>query len=143
VRLFLDSSVVLAACGRPVGASRRVIDLAPAMGWMLLTSAYVAAEVERNLAARLPPAARREWRRLRSGLERVPDILTLDRAALFASGKDRPVLFTAAAFGDGLLTLDRADFGALMASGFYGLPVLTPGAFLARERDAGRLPVDV
>lgn len=139
MRLFLDSSVVLAACGRPTGASRRVIDLAPTMGWTLLTTAYVVAEVERNLAARLPAAARREWRRLRPGLERVPDVLTIDRPALFTSGKDRPVLFTAAAFSDALLTLDRADFGALMASGFYGLPVLTPGAFLARERDAGRL----
>lgn len=44
------------------------------------------------------------------------------------------------AFSDLLLTLDRADFGSFMQTGFYGLPVLTPGEFLRRERAAGRLP---
>ena len=56
------------------------------------------------------------------------------------AAKDRPVLFTAAAFSDVLLSLDRADFGGLMQTGFYSLQVLTPGEFLRRERAAGRLP---
>lgn len=38
-----------------------------------------------------------------------------------------------------LLTLDRGDFGGLMNQPFYGLLVLKPGAFLERERAAGRL----
>ena len=88
MRLFLDSSVVLAP-GRPSGASHLVIDLAPRMGWTLLTTAYVIAEVEKNLAARLPAAARREWRRVRPGLEQVADVLTLDRPALFAAARSR------------------------------------------------------
>ena len=58
---------------------------------------------------------------------------------VFGPSKDRPILFTAAAFGDVLLTLDRNDFGPLMGTGFYGLAVLTPGNFLRRERAAGRL----
>ena len=50
---------------------------------------------------------------------------------MFGPAKDRPVLFTAAAWAEVLLTLDRGDFGALMGSGFYGLDILTPGDFLA------------
>ena len=38
-----------------------------------------------------------------------------------------------------LLTLDRTDFAAVMAAGFYGLPVMKPGDFLSRERAVGRL----
>jgi hypothetical protein len=66
-------------------------------------------------------------------------VLTLDRAAVFPAGKDRPVLFGALAWADVLLTLDRADFGALLGGEFYGLHVLSPAAFLRRERSAGRL----
>ena len=58
---------------------------------------------------------------------------------VFPASKDRPVLFGALAWADALLTLDRGDFGGLLGGEFYGLPVLTPGAFLARERSAGRL----
>jgi hypothetical protein len=63
----------------------------------------------------------------------------MDRPVVFGPAKDRPVLFTAAAWAEVLLTLDRGDFGAFMPKGFYGLPVLTPGDFLAKERAAGRL----
>jgi hypothetical protein len=69
----------------------------------------------------------------------VRDVWTVDRPAVFGSAKDRPVLFTAAAWAEVLLTLDRGDFGALMGTGFYGLDILTPGDFLERERAAGRL----
>ena len=56
-----------------------------------------------------------------------------------ASTKDRPILFSALAWWEGLATLDRGDFGALFGGTFYGLPILTPGMFLDRERVAGRL----
>lgn len=139
MRVFLDSSVVLAACGRITGGSRRVCDLAARQGWRLLTSEYVVREVERNLAGRFPPAASAEWQRLAPSLERVRDVTTFEWPVVFGAGKDRPVLFTAAAFAEVLLTLDVADFGPLMHSGFYGLAVLTPGNFLRCERAAGRL----
>ncbi len=73
MRLFLDSNVVLAACGRPTGASRYVFHLAPQMGWSLLTSAYVVKEVEKNLSLRLPASALSEWRQLDPMLGRVAD----------------------------------------------------------------------
>ena len=40
MRLFLDSSVVLAACGRVAGASHTVFELARGQGWRLLTVGY-------------------------------------------------------------------------------------------------------
>ena len=138
MNLFLDASVVLAACGRPAGASRAVFDMAARNGWTLMMSGYVLSEVTRNLP-RLPAPAASDWTQLRPLLAPVRDVWTLDRPAVFGPAKDRPVLFTAAAWAEVLLTLDRGDFGAFMETGFYGLHVLTPVDFLERERSARRL----
>jgi len=139
MRLFLDSSVVLAACGRAAGASHAVFDLAGAQGWRLLTCDYVLREVERNARERLPANALLEWQKLRPALSVVSDELTHPWPVVFSAAKDRPVLFTAASMADVLLTLDRADFGAVMTTGFYGLSVMKPGDFLQRERALGLL----
>jgi hypothetical protein len=138
VNLFLDASVVLAACGRPGGASRAVFDMASRNGWTLMSSPYVVSEVTRNIP-RLPAPAPHDWAQLRTALVAVRDVWTMDRPAVFGPAKDRPVLFTAAAWAQALLTLDIGDFGAVMGRGFYGLDVIMPGDFLARERAAGRL----
>jgi hypothetical protein len=69
----------------------------------------------------------------------MDDVLTLERPSVFSAVKDKPVLFGALAWADALLTLDRADFGKLIGTSFYGMPVLRPGDFLARQRGAGRL----
>ena len=139
MKLFLDASVLLAACGRPAGGSHAVCDLAAGQGWRLLTSNYVMHEVEKNVRLRLPASAQGEWERLKPLLEVTADVVTFDWPVVFPAAKDRPVLFTAAATADVLLTLDRADFGPVMAAGFYGLAMLRPGDFLRRERAAGRL----
>jgi predicted nucleic acid-binding protein len=138
VNLFLDASVVLAACGRQGGASRAVFDMASGNGWTLMTSPYVISEVTRNLP-RLPVQASHDWARLRTTLVAVRDVWTMDRPAVFGPAKDRPVLFTAAAWAQTLLTLDGGDFGVVMRTGFYGLDVIMPGDFLERERAAQRL----
>ena len=138
MKLFLDASVLLAACGRPAGGSHAVCDLAATQGWRLLASDYVIREVEKNVRLRLPSAAHHEWQRLRPTLEVVTDVLTFDWPVVFPATKDRPVLFTAAATAD-VLTLVRADFGGLMGVGFYGRPVMTPGDFLRRESAVGRM----
>jgi hypothetical protein len=103
-----------------------------------MTSPYVVAEVVRNLPRVLPPAEQ-DWPRLRASLLGVRDVWTIDRPAVFGPAKDRPILFTAAAWAEVLLTLDHRDFAPLMEAGFYGLDVVTPGNFLVRERAAGRL----
>lgn len=103
----------------------------------MLASPYVVAEVLANLS-NLHAGAGAEWERLRDDVALMDDVLTLDRAVVFEPAKDRPILFTALAWSNVLLTLDRGDFGALIGSEFYGLSILTPGMFLEREREAGR-----
>lgn len=139
MRLFLDTSVLLAASGSDQGASREVFRLAPNCGWNLLATPYVLDELLANLP-KLPPTATGDWTRLRPSITLMDDVLTLDRIVVFEPAKDRPILFSALAWSDVLLTLDRGDFGALLDTTFYGLHILTPGMFLERERAAGHLP---
>ena len=138
MNLFLDASVILAATGSDVGASREIFRRAVTNRWTLIATPYVVDEVDRNIP-KLPPNALAQWAQLRPSLVVMEDVITLDRPAIFESAKDRPVLFSALAWADVLLTLDRDDFGALLGQSFYGLHVLRPGMFLERERAAERL----
>jgi len=133
VRIFLDTSVLLAACGSSTGASRELFRLASERDWSLVASPYVLSEVEHNLAD-LPGDAVGTWEILGKELSIWPDVLTMNFPVVFSVSKDRPVLFTAIAWADVLLTLDRKDFGALIGTGFYGLAIQTPGIFLHRQR---------
>lgn len=138
MKLFLDTSVLLAACGSARGSSRAIFDYAPAQGWELLASPWVIDETVRNLS-KLPPTAAGEWPGLRGRLVMVDDVLSLDRPLIFRVRKDKPVLLSALAFANALLTLDSADFIGLLGRHFYGLPLLAPSEFLEDERSAGRL----
>lgn len=138
MNLFLDSSVLLAACGSTAGASSEIFRRSPDNNWALIVTPYVIEEVSQNLG-HLPTSAMPEWARLRPLVLVMDDVVTLDRPDIFGPAKDRPILFSALAWADILLTLDRNDCGGLMDQTFYGLHVSKPGAFLERERSAGRL----
>ena len=138
MRLFLDTSVLLAACASRGGASREIFRRCREQGWRLVSTPYATEEVTRNLP-KFPVAASSEWVRLRPHLRIRDNVLTLDRPVVFPPGKDRPILFGALAWADVLLTLDRGDFASLLGTTFYSLLVLKPGVFLKRERAAGRL----
>ena len=140
MKLFLDASTLLAACGSASGSSRAIFHLAEQARWTLVTSPYVVSEVLRNLP-KLPPAAAADWVRLRQELTIVDDVVSLDRPVIFAASKDRPILFTALASAQALLTLDREDFADLIGGHFYGLQVRLPFEFLEQERAAGRLKI--
>ena len=133
MKLFLDTSVLLAAAGSAAGASREVFRLASARSWKLITSPYALDEAAANVA-RLSARAAVDWPHLRTALIIKEDVLTLDRLAVFAPAKDRPILFSALAWADVLLTLDRSDFQGLLGSSFYGLGIRTPGQFLSADR---------
>lgn len=120
------------------GASREVFHLAGWQGWTLLVSPWVLRETRLNLASKPLPSAR-AWTMLRTMLVVEDDELTFDWPVAFAASKDKPVLFSALACADVLLTLDRRDFGELLGKTIYGLRVLTPGEFLRGEREAGRM----
>ncbi len=138
MKLFLDTSVLLAACGSARGSSHTLFSYAPANGWTLMTSLWLVAEVVRNLR-KFPPSATHQWLRFRPQLTLVDDVVSLNQAVVFPVSKDRPVLLTALASAQVLLTLDRSDFAGFLGSHFYGLPLLEPAEFLERERNAGRL----
>jgi predicted nucleic acid-binding protein len=138
VRLFLDSSVVVSASLSATGASREVFRHAVSQGWQLLVSPWVLREVRDNLAGK-PPEATRAWIALRADTTVEGDELVFDWPIVFEASKDKPVLFTALACADILLTLDRRDFLGLLGETIYGLKIETPGHFLRTERESGRL----
>ncbi len=138
MKLFLDTSVLLAACGSQEGASWAIFQAATAQGWSLLASPWVIGEVTRNLQ-KFSTTGTSEWLRLRPQLVVVDDVVSLDRALVFPVSKDRPVLLTALAYANILITLDRADFMGALGAQCYGMPILLPYDFLGRERASGWL----
>jgi len=87
VKLFLDTSVLLAAAGSAKGASRAVFDYAEPHHWTLVTSRYCLAEVAKNLS-KLPPEAGRLWSHtLSHRLTVVMDAMTLNKSLALARGK--------------------------------------------------------
>jgi len=67
------------------------------------------------------------------------DVVSHGWIVVFPATKDRPVLLTALASAQVLLTLDRDDFRGILGSHFYSMPILFPAEFLIAERKAGRL----
>lgn len=140
MKLFLDTSVLLCACGSGTGASRYLIEEATTHGWRLITSAYCIEETQRNLG-KLPPPATAAWKtNISPLLGVVDDRVSLDKPLIFAKSKDRPVVITAlAAECAWLLTLDEGDFHRRLGRQVYALGIATPGEFLARQRRRGKI----
>jgi predicted nucleic acid-binding protein len=140
VRIFLDTSVLLAAAGSSRGASRFLITQADAHGWELVSSDYCAEEARRNLP-KLGRSAAAAWRTaIAPSLRLARASLALDKPLVFPKAKDRPVVITALATrAEWLLTLDEADFRGKLGREVYGLRIATPGEFLREQRARGVL----
>lgn len=140
MRLFLDSSALLAAAGSVQGASRFVITEAASHDWELISSDYCAEETRRNLS-KLRPAAAKVWQKqLAPRVRFVRTTVALDKPLVFPKAKDRPVVITAlASRADWLLTLDEGDFQTKLGREIYGLRLATPGEFLLEQRALGAL----
>jgi predicted nucleic acid-binding protein len=139
MRIFLDTSVLLAASASSSGASRYVFDRARRNSWMLLATPHVVEEVLQNLND-LPPAVFEGWTAIRLQLFLMDDVPILDGQVIISDpAKDRPVLFGALAWASILLTLDQHDFASLLGKTIFGLQILEPSVFLQQERNAGRL----
>ncbi len=133
MRVFLDSSVLLSACGSEKSLSRLVTELAAERGWHLVSAAYCRAETSRNLG-KISSNARQCWPDIETKVEWVPNALTSKRPLLLIASKDKPVLISAlAAHCEVLLTLDKTDFGILLGTEVYGMKVSTPRDFLIRH----------
>jgi predicted nucleic acid-binding protein len=130
VRVFLDSSVLLSACGSGKSLSRLITEIAPERGWCLVSASYCHAETSRNIG-KLGVDANLKWPDLQNQIEWVPNALTSKKPLLLTASKDKPVLISAlAAKSDVLLTLDKGDFGLLLGTTVYGMRVSTPRDFL-------------
>jgi len=138
--LFLDTSVLISACGSKNGASRHICESATSHGWRLITSGYCRSETLRNLP-RLGTQGLSAWDEyVEPRIEFVPDVISLDKALAFEKAKDRPVLISAlAANAEFLLTLDRTDFHRALGTQVYGMSVRTPAEFLMEQRSLGRI----
>lgn len=140
MRLFLDTSVLLAAAGSAKGASRFVVTQAKLLGWELVSSDYCAEEARRNLP-KLGGVAATSWRRqVAPRLHLVRADVALDKPLVLDKAKDRPVVITALATRSAwLLTLDEADFHGKLGGEVYGLRHASPGEFLLEQRSLGAL----
>jgi predicted nucleic acid-binding protein len=134
VRVFLDTSVLLAASGSATGASRALIALAAKHRWTLLSCQYCRTETLRNLAKVGPGAEQVFLKEIESAVRFVKDRVALEKPLVFPVSKDRPVVITALAEKcTVLLTWDRADFHGQLGNQVYGMLIRTPGDWLADE----------
>ena len=140
MRLFLDTSVLLAASGSGKGASRFVVTEAAAHGWELVSSDYCDEETRRNLP-KVGRSAATAWKNeIAPRVRFVRASVALDKPLVFPKAKDRPVVITALAVrSDWLLTLDVGDFHSKLGREVYGLRIATPGEFLVEQRAQGVL----
>ena len=130
MRVFLDSSVMLSACGSGKSLSRLITEIAPERGWRLISASYCRAETSRNIG-KLGANANLKWPELQTKIEWVSNAHTSKKPLLLTASKDKPVLISAlAAKSDVLLTLDKGDFGLLLGTTVYGMRVSTPRDFL-------------
>ena len=138
MRLFLDSSVLLAASGSSKGASRFLLQEAATLGWELISSDYCEEETRRNLS-KLGRSASTAWKNAIAPKVRfVRADYALDKPLVFPKAKDRPVVITAlAARAAWLVTLDEGDFHTKLGVEVYGLRIATPGEFLLVQRAKG------
>jgi predicted nucleic acid-binding protein len=138
VELFLDTSVLLSACGSSKGASRYIIESAAEHHWKIKSAHYCREETLRNLQKLGAAAAIFFTESLDQRIDWQLNALTADDVIVFEKAKDRPVLISALACKpDVLLTLDRADFHDRLGAQFYGIAIRTPGEWLMELREQG------
>lgn len=133
-RVFIDSDVLIAGAASTRGASHLVLRLGELGLIDLVSSAQVRAEVERNLATKVP-AALPAFQLLADAACRWIDDLDKQQSAAvrgWAHPKDAPILAAAVASGcEWLLTFNTKDFrprGGLIR-------VLAPGDFIQALRE--------
>ena len=133
MRVFLDTSFLIAAAGSKRGLPRLLFEKGCQLQWEFGTSLYCEEEVNRNIHK---VAGTDYWlSTLRPALEIFPTELVLDLPLVFDASKDRPVLISAlGSRAQYLLTLDREDFAYLLGTEVYGLKVRTPLTFVGEVR---------
>lgn len=139
-RIFVDASVLFAACYSKVGASRALFQMAARGEVALVISEHVLMEVEKNLRQKAPAA----WPTFRELLNLVaaevvvkPSLQEVKSAAAYTALKDAPIVAAALnAEVDYLVTWDRKHFvNDPKVAQESGLAIVTPDRLVAILRE--------
>jgi predicted nucleic acid-binding protein len=131
LRIFFDTSFIIAAAGSEKGLPRFIFEQGRRSGWELVTSLYCEEEVNRNIHKVDGGAF---WlAEIRPTLRIHATEVVLNYPLVFEATKDRPVIISAlGSQAEYLLTLDHSDFAALLDTEVYGMRIRLPSSF-ARE----------
>jgi len=137
IRVFLDSSALIAACGSASGASHAVIVMAEIGLFKVVISEQVVDECERNLMKKLPkalPVFRQIISTIAPEILPNPSTTEIEQWVAIIEPKDAPIL-PAAVVGqvNRLLTLNTKDFTPEV-SAQSGLLIQTPSEFIQQIR---------
>jgi putative PIN family toxin of toxin-antitoxin system len=134
VRVFIDTSVLIAGLASEAGASGAVLDLCEAGLVQMVVSRQVLVEADRNFSAKLPDLVdsfRRFIRDLRPLMVEDPPVELVERTAKVVNLKDAPILAAAqSSESDYLITLDKKHFLKVRDQVELPLSVVTPEEFL-------------
>jgi len=136
VRVFLDSNVILSGFISDRGAPRIILDILCLKLPFLqgITGRYNIAEVERNLAKKIPdaiPVYKQYFHELNLKIVPLPSAEEVLNFSGHISGKDVPVVVSAInGKADFLITGDKKDFGKLKMKRDYPFMIVSPSEFL-------------
>ena len=134
IKVFIDTSVLIAGVASVSGASATVLDLCEAESIQMVISRQVLVEADRNFSAKLPGLVtqfRQFMRNLAPLMAEDPPRAAVERAAALIAQKDAAILAAALeAKVDYLITLDKKHFLKPKVKENIPLEVCTPADFL-------------
>lgn len=134
IKVFIDTSVLIAGVSSVTGASAAVLDLCEAEVLQMVVSRQVLVEADRNFSAKLPNLViqfRRFIQNLAILMVEDPPAKAVERAASLIHLKDAPILAAAMeSEADYLITLDKKHFLKQKVRRNIPIEVCTPADFL-------------
>jgi putative PIN family toxin of toxin-antitoxin system len=134
IKVFIDTSVLIAGVASLTGASAAVLDLCEAESIQMVISRQVLVEADRNFSAKLPGLVnefRQFIRNLVPLMVEDPPAAAVERAASLIDRKDAAILAAAIESKvDFLITLDKKHFLKQKVQRNIPIEICTPSDFL-------------
>ena len=134
IKVFIDTSVLIAGVASLTGASAAVLDLCEAESIQMVISRQVLVEADRNFSAKLPGFVnefRQFIRNLVPLMVEDPPAAAVERAAGLIDRKDAAILAAAIESKvDFLITLDKKHFLKQKVQRNIPIEICTPSDFL-------------
>lgn len=134
IKVFIDTSVLIAGLASVTGAAATVLDLCESEIIQMVISRQVLIEADRNFSAKLPRLVDR-FRQFMNNIAPLmvedPSVSAVEKAAKIIDRKDAPILAAALESEvDFLISLDRKHFLTQRMRGKVPIKVLSPSEFL-------------